>query len=125
MIYSIGIHLEFKNIKIKSSPPATIAFVADASQAEVIRLLVEQTAALTVKSFIRNRLYRDRSNRNNSRYRPRNDRDRNDRYRGDRINREHTERNDRDRNDTRVWDGCGKTGHVFRKCPTFTDTTLP
>jgi len=29
--------------------------------------------------------------------------------------------NDRD-HDTRVCDGCAKRGHIFKKCPTFTDS---
>ncbi len=69
MIFSFGVHLEYKAAENESSPPTVVAFHAADPQTDKIRLLTEQVASLTA-TISRNR---DRDYRNTERYRLRND----------------------------------------------------
>jgi hypothetical protein len=118
MVYNFGIHLEFKSAKVDSSSSAAAGFAAVESQTEVIRLLtaqvasqVAQVAALTASASRNNP-------RGDERYRHRNDRGRG--YRP--SYRDRTSKNRDYNRDNRVCDGCGKTGHIIKSCPTFPDS---
>jgi hypothetical protein len=69
MIFSFGVHLEYKAAENESTPPTVVALLAADPQTEKIHLLTEHVASLTA-TISRNR---DREYRNNERFRPRND----------------------------------------------------
>ena len=125
MVYNFGVHLELKAVEIETFPFSVEVFPADDSQSDLVRFLTEQFACLTATS---NRNSRGRGNRNNNdRFRPRNDNDcgnrNNDTNRGNR-NKDNTRssRNSYNNRDIRFCDSCGKTGHIQKICPNFTDS---
>jgi hypothetical protein len=120
MIFGVGVHLRFKAAETESSPQPDATFPAGDSQADLVRLLADQIASLTATM---NRNNRGRVNRNDNDRRECNDNDRVNRNDNDRRNRNDNARRNRNSyndRDTRVCDGCSKTGHILKTCPTFT-----
>ena len=118
MIYNFGIRLEFKSAEVDSSSPTVADFAAVESQTEVIRLLTAQVASHVAQVAALTAFASRNSPRGDERYRPRKDRGRG--YHPSYRDRTFDSRNNN--RDNRFCDGCGKNGHIIKKCPNFSDS---